>query len=69
MSLTLLLIVSQSVLKRDGADLVGIITDHGHRAGRDNFVIVIVWSGFDTEMIPTYKLSSAPVLIQRVTQQ
>ena len=41
-------------MKRDGADLFGIITDHGHCAGQDHFVVAIVWSGFDTELMPTH---------------
>jgi hypothetical protein len=36
-------------IQNDGADLVGVITDHGHRAGQEHFVIVIIWSGYDKD--------------------
>lgn len=29
--------------------------DHGHRCGQDHFVIVLVWSGYDSKAQPTYK--------------
>ena len=32
-------------IKSDGAKAVGVITDHGHRAGQHHFVIVILLSG------------------------
>ena len=34
-----------SEIKEDGAESVGIMTDHGHRSGQDHFVVVITWSG------------------------
>jgi hypothetical protein len=35
--------------------VIGVITDHGHRAGQEHFVIVIIWSGYDKEGGETYK--------------
>lgn len=33
-------------IKQDGADLVGVMMDHGHHTGQDHFVIVIILLGF-----------------------
>jgi hypothetical protein len=46
-----LLLASDSIIKvlhkmkNDGAKVVSIITDHGHRAGQDHFVIIVTWPG------------------------
>ena len=42
-------------IKDDGAKLIGVMMDHGHRAKQDHFVIVIIWSGLDSKGRMTYK--------------
>ena len=34
-------------MKEDGVAEVGMMTDHGHRAGQDHFVVLFVWAGKD----------------------
>ena len=33
-------------IKSDGAKVVSIMFDHGHRANQDNFVITHIWAGY-----------------------
>ena len=42
-------------IKDDGAKHVGIITDHGHRGKQDHHVVVIIWSGYDSDGNMTIK--------------
>ena len=51
------ILVSLQEIKDDGATQVGMITDHGHRDGQDHFVIVIVWSGRDSNSSRTLTFS------------
>ena len=39
----------------DGAKYVTLIVDHGHRAGQDHYVILLVWAGWDREGRRAYK--------------
>ena len=36
-------------MKKDGVKYISIMTDHGHRAGQDHFVIIVTWAGKDSE--------------------
>lgn len=49
------LITNMWEIDKDGAEMVGIITDHGNRHDQDHFVIVVIWSGLDKQGHPTYK--------------
>ena len=42
-------------MKKDGVKRVGMMTDHGHRAGQDHFVVIFVWVGKDEHGNPTVK--------------
>ena len=49
------IIVTLQEIKDNGAMQVGMMTDHGHRAGQDHFIIVLVWSGRDINDSRTLK--------------
>ena len=49
------IIVTLQEIKDDGSTQVGMMTDHGHRAGQDHFVTVLVWSGRDSNGSRTLK--------------
>jgi len=36
-------------MKNDGVKYISIMTDHGHRAGQDHFVIIVTWAGRDNK--------------------
>jgi hypothetical protein len=36
-------------MNKDGVKYISIMTDHGHRAGQDHFVIIVTWAGKDSE--------------------
>ena len=42
-------------MKNDGAKVFSIITDHGHWAGQDHFVVIVTWSGRDSNGNRTIK--------------
>lgn len=42
-------------MKDDGAKVAGIMTDHGHRWYQDHFVVVVCWSGYDSDDKRTLK--------------
>jgi hypothetical protein len=42
-------------MKNEGAKVVSIITDHGHQAGQDHFVIIVTWPGRDIDKNRTIK--------------
>ena len=43
-------------IKDDGAEVVGMMTDHGHCGGQDHFVIFISWSGWTHDRQRTIKI-------------
>ena len=49
------LMVKIQEIRDDGTTVVGIITDHGNRAGQDHFVVVVVWAGLDENGNKTIK--------------
>ncbi len=42
-------------MKQDGATVYCMMTDHGHRAGQEHFVILFCWAGRDENGNMTYK--------------
>ena len=34
-------------IKDNGAKTASMMTDHGHRGGKDHFIVLLVWSGLD----------------------